>query len=101
MMVAGIGRGLPQSDAARYSFLLAPPIIFGAEAKELLDVLFNGDTVENDLLLPPTLGLMASGLVRYWCIGVLMRLLRQQRLTGFAVYCAGFGKLSLLAALFS
>jgi undecaprenyl pyrophosphate phosphatase UppP len=52
-------------------------------------------------MLPLILGFLASGLVGYWCIGVLMRLLRQQRLIGFAVYCAGFGMLSLPAALFS
>ncbi len=102
-IAAGIGRGLPRSDAARYSFRLAPPIIFGAGAQELPDVLFNGETVEHHLMLPRIPGLVASGLVGYGCIRVLTRLLRQRRLTGFAVYGAGFGcgMPSLLAALFS
>jgi undecaprenyl pyrophosphate phosphatase UppP len=44
---------------------------------------------------------VAAAVVGYACIWFLMRLLQQRRLYGFAMYCAAFGMLSLLVALFS
>jgi undecaprenyl-diphosphatase len=100
-IAAGIYRGLPRPAAARFSFLLASPIIFGAWLKEMLDLWTSHTTVANDLLLPLIVGFLAAALVGYVCIWFLMRLLQTQRLYGFAMYCATFGTLCLLVALFS
>jgi undecaprenyl-diphosphatase len=101
-MAAGIYRGLSRPDAARFSFLLAPPVITGAWIKETLDLLTHQTGVGQDIgALTLFTGFVAAAAVGYGCIWFLMRLLRQQRLYGFAVYCAAFGMLSLLVALFS
>jgi undecaprenyl-diphosphatase len=100
-IAAGIYRGLPRPSAARFSFLLASPIIFGAWLKEMLDLSANHTTVGHDMLLPLIAGFVAAALVGYACIWFLMRLLRERRLYGFAMYCAAFGTLCLLVALFS
>lgn len=100
-IAAGIGRGLPRPDSARFSFLLAPPVIFGAGFKEMLDVVTGEAAVGQDLVLPMMAGFVAAAIVGYGCIWFLMRLLQRRRLYGFAMYCAAFGTLSLLVALFS
>ena len=99
-IATGIVRGFPRAEAARFSFLLATPIILGAGAKQLLDVLTGDVTVGSDLVLPLIVGFVAAALVGYACIWYLLRLLQKRSLYGFAVYCAVFGTLSLLVALF-
>jgi undecaprenyl-diphosphatase len=98
-IAAGIWRGLPRAAAARFSFLLATPIIMGAGAKKVLDVLQGTETIGDDMVGPLIVGFLAAALVGYGSIRFLMRLLQQRRLFGFAVYCAVFGTLSLLVAL--
>ncbi|NLX10515.1 MAG: undecaprenyl-diphosphatase UppP [Chloroflexi bacterium] len=100
-IAAGIGRGLSRPSAARFSFLLATPIIVGAGLKQTLDVLIGDEVVGSDMTLPLVLGFAAALIVGYGCIWFLMRLLQRRRLYGFAVYCAVFGTLSLLVALLS
>ncbi len=100
-IAAGIYRGLPRPAAARFSFLLAAPIVFGAWLKEMLDQLTSHTTIGHDMLMPLAVGFVAAALVGYTCIWFLLSLLQQRRLYGFAVYCAAFGTLCLLVALFS
>jgi len=100
-IAAGIGRGLSRPVAARFSFLLAMPIVLGAGMKQAFDVLTDEVTVGQDLVGPLVVGFWAAALVGYVCIWGLLRLLQRRRLYGFAAYCATFGMLSLLVALFS
>jgi undecaprenyl-diphosphatase len=95
----GLFRGLPRPDAAQFSFLLAPPIIGGAGIKELLDASLAG--IGTEMVFPLLIGFITSMVVGYGCIWFLMRLLQRRRLYGFAMYCATFGTLSLLVALFA
>lgn len=98
-IATGIWRGLPRDVAARYSFLLGTPIIFGAGAKKLLDVATGAVTVEHGMASAMAVGFLAAAGVGFVCIWGLLRLLQRRRLYGFAIYCAAFGTLSLLAAL--
>ena len=100
-IATGIWRGLPRPVAARFSFLLATPIIVGAGAKQLLDIITGSETVGQDMVAPLIVGFLAAAVVGFLCIWVLLRLLERRRLYGFAAYCAAFGILSLLVALFS
>jgi undecaprenyl-diphosphatase len=104
-MAAGILRGLPRVAAARFSFLLATPAIFGAGMKQVVfDVLTKETTVSADMIAPLIAGFLAAAVVGFGCIWFLLQLLQRRRLYGFAVYCAAFGVLSLgrslLVALF-
>jgi undecaprenyl-diphosphatase len=98
-IAAGLWRGLPRATAARFSFLLATPIIMGAGCKQVLDVVTGDVTVAQDMVLPLIAGFVSAAVVGYACIWFLMRLLKERSLYGFAVYCAAFGTLSLLVAL--
>ncbi len=97
----GLWRGLPRATAARFSFLLATPIIMAAGFKQLLNVLVNGESVGSSMVLPLVVGFGAAAGVGFLCVWGLLRLLQRYRLYGFAIYCAVFGTLSLLVALFS
>ncbi len=95
-MAMGIARGLSRPNAARFSFLLATPIIFGAGAKQTLDVLSGTETLARGEIAPLVVGFLAAAGTGFACIWFLMHLLQRWRLYVFAVYCAALGTLSLL-----
>ena len=98
-MAAGLFCGLKREAAARYSFLLATPIIFGAGLLKLLD-LFQIENVAAHL--PPlVLGFLAAALSGYLCIRFLLSYLQRGRLYAFAIYCWLAGSACLLIALLS
>ena len=72
-MVAGLLRGLDHEDAARFSFLLATPIIFAAGVYKLPDLLgHNGDDIRGQVLV----GSLAAGDRRVLSVRFLDALLR-------------------------
>lgn len=90
-------RGFRREDAARFSFLLALPIILGAGAKALLDLRkAEGPPVGAAVLAA---GFAAAALVGYLAIGALLRFLRTHSLRPFAVYLGLLGLLLLVTAL--
>ena len=94
-IMAGLTRGLNRELAARYSFLMSIPVIFGAGLIELTKLL-SGEIVVEFSLLAATF--LTSAVVGYLCIRFLMAWLRQRNLYPFAIYCATFGLLFLLLA---
>jgi undecaprenyl-diphosphatase len=92
-IMAGLTRGLNRELAARYSFLMSVPVIFGAGLIELTKLL-SGEIVVEFSLLAATF--LTSAVVGYLCIRFLMAWLRQRNLYPFAIYCATFGLLFLL-----
>jgi undecaprenyl-diphosphatase len=92
-MVAGLARGLDHEDAARFSFLLATPIILAAGLYKLPDLLGpNGDGVRLQVLV----GSIAAGLAAYVSVRFLTRYFRLGTLTPFAIYCVVVGVLGIL-----
>jgi len=96
-IAAGLARGLRREPAARFSFLLATPIILGAGLLKVADLAQVGGLVAQ----APTLivGFVAAGVVGFGCIHFLLRYLQRRRLYPFAVYCAIAGLACLLVAL--
>jgi len=92
-MVAGMARGLSHEDAARYSFLLATPVILAAGVLKLPD-LFGplGAGIRPQVLF----GSLLSGLGAYVSVRFLVRWFTTRTLTPFAVYCVAAGALSLV-----
>jgi undecaprenyl-diphosphatase len=96
-MVAGLIRGLSHEDAARFSFLLATPVILAAGMLKLPDLAGPlGAGIRGQVLV----GSIASGLAAYAAVRWLTRWFTTRTLTPFAVYClvAGAVSLAILAA---
>ena len=92
-MVAGLVRGLDHEDAARFSFLLATPIILAAGVYKLPDLVGpNGDGVRGQVLA----GSLAAGVVAYLSVRFLSRYFTSRTLLPFAVYSLVAGALALL-----
>jgi undecaprenyl-diphosphatase len=87
-MVAGLGRGLDHEDAARFSFLLATPIILAAGIYKLPDLLGPlGDGVRSQALV----GSLFAGVASYISVRFLVRFFETRNLLPFAVYCVVVG----------
>ncbi|MCU1454285.1 MAG: bacA [Acidimicrobiales bacterium] len=82
-MVAGLLRGLDHEDAARFSFLLATPIILAAGVYKLPD-LFGplGNGIRGQVLV----GSIVSGLAAYAAVRFLVNYFETRTLTPFAIY---------------
>ncbi len=95
-MSAGLLCGLGRPAAARFSFLLATPIILGAGLLQLVDLLSASDPFAQ----VPTLaaGFAAAAVSGYASIWGLLRFLQRGRLYPFAVYCALAGAGCLVVA---
>jgi undecaprenyl-diphosphatase len=95
-MATGLFRGLQRPDAARFSFLLATPIIFGAGLFKLLDLFAVPDPLSHVPLL--LVGFLTAAIVGYLCIWGLLRYLQRGTLYPFAIYCAFAGVFCLIVA---
>jgi undecaprenyl-diphosphatase len=92
-MVAGLVTGLDHKTSARFSFLLATPIILGAGLIEVPILL----SAEGQHMLGLALaGALAAGIAALLSVTFLMRYFQAGRLDPFAYYCWAFGSLSLV-----
>jgi undecaprenyl-diphosphatase len=90
-MAAGLVAGLRHEEAARFSFLLATPIILAAGLFELPDLGADAPT-----LLVAIGAAALAGVVAYASARFLLRYLRSGRLDPFAYYCAALGVAGLV-----
>lgn len=98
-IVAGLYRDLTRESAARFSFLLATPIIAGATLKKGLELVKLG--------LPPgvsgtdfAVGFVVSAIVGFAAIAFLVRYLQDRTLKIFVAYRLVLGALILLTELY-
>ncbi|MFQ5400376.1 MAG: undecaprenyl-diphosphate phosphatase [Anaerolineae bacterium] len=95
-IVGSLWRGLDRHAAARFSFLLGVPVIFGAGLLSVVDLLQAGALSNHWGVYAAAF--TAAAVTGYLCITFLLNWLRQHTLYLFAAYCAAFGSLYLLAA---
>jgi undecaprenyl-diphosphatase len=96
-MGGGLVVGLSNEDAARFSFLLATPVIFAAAALKLPELLGKeGNGVRGPALVA---GLCAA-VTTFFAVKFLLRYFETNRLTPFGIYCAAFGTVCLLVFAF-
>jgi len=92
-MTAGLAKGLSHADAARFSFLLATPVILAAGLLKLGDLAGPlGDGIRPQILV----GSLMSGLGAYLSVRFLTRWFETRSLRPFGIYCliAGLGSLA-------
>jgi len=85
-------RGVDGETAARFSFLLALPAVFGAALLSLKDL----DQVAGSTLLPYLAGALAALITGLLCIHLLLGVIRRRRLHWFALYCWLVGGIGLI-----
>lgn len=96
-IVAGLLRGLSHEDAARFSFLLATPVILAAGALKIPDLAGPlGAGIHGQVLA----GSIASFVSAYLAVRYLTRYFQTRTLTPFAIYCVLAGAASLLWLVF-
>lgn len=92
-IAAGIVRGISRPQAARFSFLMAVPIMLGAGLIAALDL---RDLSGAQELLPAlAAGFFSAAVVGALGIRWLLRFLARRSLWAFAAYCALFGVIGL------
>jgi undecaprenyl-diphosphatase len=92
-MVGGLWAGLHHKEAARFSFLLATPVILGAAVLEIPKLLHAGSAGNSFSTLAIAAGITA-GITAYLSVAFLMRYLGKhdfEALDPFAYYCAVAG----------
>jgi undecaprenyl-diphosphatase len=92
-MVAGLVRGLSHEDAARFSFLLATPIILAAGVYKLPDLF---GTLGNGIRGQVLAGSVAAGISAYLSVRFLVKYFETKTLIPFAIYCVAFGAFMLV-----
>ncbi len=95
-IVTGMFLGINGSEAARYSFLMALPVIFGAALKTVLD-LFNMNIEGIDFVSLLT-GVVISAITGYFSLRFLLKVLKKGKFYSFSFYCLAVGILGLLFA---
>jgi undecaprenyl-diphosphatase len=92
-MVAGLLRGLDHEDAARFSFLLATPVILAAGVLKLPSLAGAAGTgIRGQVLV----GALIAGVAAYLTVRFLVRYFQTRTLTPFALYCLVGGALATL-----
>jgi undecaprenyl-diphosphatase len=87
-MGAGLARGLDHSDAARFAFLLATPIILAAGLFKLPDLLGH---LGNGIRGQAVVACLVAAVTAVFTVGFLVRYFKTRTLIPFAVYCLLFG----------
>src|SRR2546427_3850928 len=87
-MGGGLLFGLSNEDAARYSFLLATPIIGAAGVLKIPDLLGSaGNGVRGQALV----GALCAAVTTYFAVKFLLRFFQTNTLTPLGIYCIAFG----------
>jgi undecaprenyl-diphosphatase len=97
-MVGGLLAGLRHEAAARFSFLLATPVIAGAGVLEVPKLIRHGPIAAGVGIVALIAGIVA-GVTAYLSIAFLMRYFHKHELEAldpFAYYCVGAGALFLV-----
>jgi undecaprenyl-diphosphatase len=92
-MVAGMLRGLNREDAARFSFLLATPVILAAGVLKIPDLT---GPLGNGIRGQAVFGAVLSGIGAYLSVRFLTRYLAARSLRPFGIYCVVAGAASLV-----
>ena len=76
--------GIKKEEATKFSFLLAIPILLFAFVYSLIS---NFNLINSAISMQLTLGFLSSLIVGYFSIGFLVKLISNQKLWYFSIYC--------------
>ncbi len=76
--------GIDRERAARFSFLMVVPLIFGKMAKDILD---GGFQITSEIMLPLAVGFLAAFFTGLLACVWMIKLVKNSKLSYFAYYC--------------
>ena len=91
---AGLFSGISRENAAKFSFLLAMPVIFGASVLKVFELTKSPPSSEKILTL--SIGTVVAAISGYFAIQWLLNVLRKGRFSWFAYYCFAVGIVGIL-----
>ncbi|MCK5641852.1 MAG: undecaprenyl-diphosphate phosphatase [Gammaproteobacteria bacterium] len=93
-VAASLFRGLNRPLAAKFSFLLSIPAVFGAALLELKDIMDLG--LNNIGFIPLLAGVIAAFISGLFAIRVFIKMIENKKISIFAYYCLVIGVLIIL-----
>jgi len=99
-IAAGLFRNLDRPTAARFSFLLSTPIIAGAAAKDLWDLMKHNGGLAPEMRTAFIVGILVSAIVGGFSIRFFLNYLRRHSLGVFVAYRIVFGIIVIALAHF-
>lgn len=90
--------GIDRTKAAKFSFLMVVPLIFGKVAK---DILGGEISFQNTDILPMTAGFIAAFLAGLLACNWMIALVKKSKLIYFSIYCAIVGLVAISYSLLS
>ena len=93
-----LSRGLDRSFAARFSFLLSIPAILGAAVLQFKDVFKGGSPTANSGIGTAAIiaGTLSAAIVGFFAVRLMLKIVKEKSLWGFAIYTGVLGLLVLL-----
>ena len=92
-LVAGLLRGLDHEDAARFSFLLATPVILAAGLLKIPSLFTEGG---KGILGQALVGSIVAGIAAYMSVKFLTKYFETRTLKPFGIYCLIFGLICII-----
>ncbi len=93
-LAGALAFGMEREKGAKFSFLMSIPVILGSVALQGYEML-SGSAGEI-YILPTVVGMIFAGVSGYFAASLMLRLVKNRRLYGFALYTAVLGALILL-----
>lgn len=97
-IATGLLCGVKKESVAQFSFLMVLIPILGEALLDLVDVI-QGETSTGLELLPAIVGFVAAFVTGCFACRFMIKIVRRQRLTWFAVYCAIVGSVAIITTL--
>ena len=94
-LTACLGSGFKRNYAVRFTFILSIPAILGSLLFELGDVDYSA--LDGQMVGFCLIGMAVAAVVGFFCIRVMLVIVRRRKFLPFAVYCFGIGAASVIA----
>lgn len=88
--------GIDRTKAAKFSFLMVVPLIFGKIAKDLLDGAF---MISNEMMIPLIAGFIGAFFTGLWACKFMIKLVQNSKLVYFSIYCFVVGAIAIAYSL--
>lgn len=93
--------GIDREKAARFSFLMVVPLIFGKIAKDLLDAWKTGESlIAEDQTFPLVVGFIAAFVTGLFACLWMIQLVKRSKLSYFSIYCFALAAVVIVGSFF-